>query len=229
MRYLLFYNYAVDFAYHFINLYIRIRYKHIMIGRGGKVSFHSVLEGYNRIDRNAHFSGFMGKFSYIGSNSIVVGKIGRFCSIGGNVTFLTQTHPVKDWLSSHPVFYSIKNQVGISFTSKQLFNESPIPKDQQYSIEVGNDVYIGYGATLVGPIKIGNGAVIAAGSVVTKDVPPYCIVAGVPAKIIKNRFSEEQAVFLEEIRWWENSEEWLRSNAMYFDSFEHFKKITTKN
>ena len=199
-----------------------------MIGRGGKVSLGSKLEGYNKIERNAHFVGSMGLYSYIGANSLVVGKIGRFCSIGGNVTFLTQTHPIEDWISSHPIFYSMKKQVGITFASKQLFDEVPIPENQDYSIEVGNDVYIGYGATIIGPIKIGDGAVIAAGAVVTKDVPSYTIVAGVPAKVIKKRFSDEQIDLLEKSEWWENDEDWFKNNASYFDSFDHFKTMIMK-
>ena len=68
---------------------------------------------------------------------------------------------------------------------------------------IGNDVWIGLNATILDGVTIGDGAIVAAGAVVTKDVPPYAVVAGVPAKIIKYRFTESQIDFLLKFRWWE--------------------------
>lgn len=220
-----FYEFCTDIAYFFINIYKRITSHKVSIGKGAHVNFNSKLEGHNKIERNSIFGGYLGKYSYIGTNCLVVGSIGRFCSIGGNVTFLTSTHPVREWVSTHPIFYSTKKQVGISFTKKNLFNEHPKKEGHRYSIEVGNDVYIGYGVIVVGPVSIGNGAIIAAGSVVTKDVPPYAIVGGVPAKIIKYRFEKDEIDLLNDSKWWEKDELWLRDNASYFCSIESFRKI----
>ena len=106
-----------------------------------------------------------------------------------------------------------------------MFNEDPVLNDSDYSIIVGNDVYIGFNATVIGPVRIGNGAVIAAGSIVTHDVPPYAIVGGNPARIIRYRFSEEEIMLLEEVRWWDKDEEWLLKNGKFFSSIDAFKTI----
>ena len=98
--------------------------------------------------------------------------------------------------------------------------EEPLLKDSSYSIEIGNDVYIGEGVTIIGPVRIGDGAVIAAGSVVTKNIMPFSIWGGVPAKIIRMRFTDTQIDFLKELRWWDKDSDWLRSHADKFESIE---------
>lgn len=219
-----FYEVCTDVAYFFINVYKRVTSPNVRIGRGAKVNIHAKLEGYNKIERNSLFVGEMGRYSYIGVNCRINGLIGRFCSIGGNVVFLSSTHPVRDFISTHPVFYSKKKQSGKSFTSKNLFNEYPKKEGHRYSIEIGNDVYIGYGVTVIGPVSIGNGAVIGACSVVTKDVPPYAIVVGNPAKILKYRFNANEIELLERVQWWNKDEDWLAEHAEQFTSFESFEK-----
>ena len=219
-----FYEVCSDIAYFFINIYIRIIYPHVRIGRGARVNIHAELEGYNKIERNSIFVGRMGKYSYIGADCLIFGEVGRFCSIGGNVCFLTSTHPVKDFISTHPVFFSVKKQSGRSFTKINRFNEYPKQEGHKYSIEVGNDVYIGYGVIIIGPVTIGNGAVIGAGSVVTKNIPPYAIVVGNPAKVLRFRFDKEQIEYLEKTRWWDKDDEWLEANAEQFMSFDSFAK-----
>ena len=221
------YEVCADMAFFFINIYKRLSSHKIRIGKGARVNFHAKLEGYNKIERSSWFIGKIGRYSYIGANCIVKGEIGRFCSIGGNVTFLTSTHPVKEFISTHPVFYSNKKQSGISFTKTNLFNEYPIKEGHQFSIEVGNDVYIGYGVTIIGPVTIGDGVVIGSGSVVTKDIPPYAIVAGNPAKILKYRFDEKQIDYLEKVQWWNKDDEWLAAHATHFMSFDSFEKCTS--
>ena len=222
------YELCSDIAYFFVNIYKRITCHKVMIGRGARVNVHSKLEGYNKIERDSIFSGTLGKYSYVGANCLVVGSIGRFCSIGGNVTFITSTHPTKDWVSTHPVFYSAKKQIGISFIENSLFDEHPKKEGHAYSIEVGNDVYIGYGVTIIGPTSIGNGAIIAAGSVVTKDVPSYAIVGGNPAKIIRYRFEPEEIELINESKWWEKDESWLKSNSHNFQSIDLFREINVR-
>lgn len=202
-----------------------IKNKHLIIGHNTEIKFNSKFEGYNKILANSHFDGELGYASYIGENSIIIGKIGKYCSIAGNVVFLTKTHPVKDFVSTHPAFYSIKKQSGFTYVKHQLFDEEPkIPKEK-YSIIVGNDVYIGHGVTIVGPVKISDGAVIAANSTVTHDVLPYSIVGGNPAKVIKKRFSDEEIKFLLKFKWWEKDPVWLQENVEKFSSLNNLKNI----
>ena len=87
---------------------------------------------------------------------------------------------------------------------------------------IGNDVWIGLNATILDGVTIGDGAIVAAGAVVTKDVPPYAVVAGVPAKIIKYRFTESQIDFLLKFRWWEKDRKWIQQNYKRFQDIESF-------
>lgn len=219
-------NYLIrSCAYSLIMIMHKLKNSNVIFEYGSKSPIGTIFEGRNKLSHHCFFSGEIGYASYIGANSVVVGKIGKFCSIAENVTFLTKTHPVQEFVSTHPAFYSIKRQSGFTYVDKQMFNEEPILKNSKYSIEVGNDVYIGYGATIIGPRRIGDGAVIAAGAVVTCDVPPYAIVAGVPAKVIKQRFSNNEIEFLEKLEWWNKSDEWLKEHAKYFCSVETLKAL----
>lgn len=214
-----------ELAYLIIRLWIMIRSDHVSLHKGVHIRPESNFEGHNVIHRKAYFCGDMGFGSYIGSNSVVKGKIGRFCSISDNVFFLTKTHPVKGFVSSHPAFYSLKKQCGITFADRQLFDEEPTYQDEDQSIIVGNDVYIGFSAIIIGPVRIGDGAVIAAGAVVTKDVEPYSVVGGNPAKVISYRFdSDEAKLLLDDIKWWDRDIAWIRKRAAYFGSIKTLKE-----
>lgn len=117
--------------------------------------------------------------------------IGKFCSFAAGVKiFLGGTHRL-DWVTTFPF--------SVFFSELAHINGHPTSKGD---IEIGNDVWIGESANIMSGIRIGNGAVIAANSVVTKDVPAYTVVAGNPAKIIKIRFDENTIKELEKIAWW---------------------------
>lgn len=197
-----------------------IKHKHIKIGHKAHVTRNSRFEGYNKISDNAYFAGTMGYGSYIGAKSVVTGKIGRFCSIADQVVFLDSTHPVKNFVSTSPCFYSLKKQVGKTYVTSQRFDEYPHVANTDVSFVVGNDVYIGYGATIIAPVTIGDGAVIAANSTVTHDVEPFSIVAGTPAYEIRKRFSKEEIEFLQKLKWWDKDEKWLNKNVEYFDEIK---------
>ena len=140
----------------------------------------------------------VGKYTYSYHDLQVFSKdttIGAFCSIGQKVVLGHGTHPLS-FLSSSPYFY-FKN---LHFKSETTHNHDEF---WDYpAITIGNDVWIGDGVFVKNGIKIGDGAVIGAHSLVTKDVPPYAIVAGVPAKIIRYRFPEKIIADLLELKWW---------------------------
>jgi acetyltransferase-like isoleucine patch superfamily enzyme len=94
--------------------------------------------------------------------------------------------------------------------------------EKRYAVVVGNDVWIGTDAILMAGITVGDGAVIAAGAVVTKDVAPYSIVGGVPAKEIKKRFDNEKIESLLSLKWWDKDEKWLRENGSRFMDVDAF-------
>lgn len=137
----------------------------------------------------------LGEYSYIQGNSTFLNvHIGRYCSIAPNVTIGDLTHPT-DWLSTNPFQYN-KNSDIDNFSFLEFDSKSG-------SVSIGNDVWCGRYAIVLNGVTVGDGAIIGAGAVVTKDVPPYAIVGGVPAKIIKYRFSEDIIRQLIDLKWWE--------------------------
>lgn len=121
-------------------------------------------------------------------------KIGNFCSIADDVTiFLGGNHRI-DWITTYP-FSSLPAEWSEAIDIKG----HPATKG---NVEIGNDVWIGYGATIMSGVKIGDGAVVGAKAVVVKDVQPYSIVAGNPAKEIKKRFDDKLIKKLIELKWW---------------------------
>jgi acetyltransferase-like isoleucine patch superfamily enzyme len=134
--------------------------------------------------------------SYVGKNSIVQNaSIGSFCSIANDVFIGLGTHPTASF-STSPLFYSVANPLNLKL----------IEEDSKFAeyrpIEIGNDVWIGARAILLGGVKVGDGAIVAANAVVTKDVPAYAIVGGIPAKVIRHRFSPEKIEQLLKMQWW---------------------------
>lgn len=154
----------------------------------------------------------LGAFSYMVSGYVFSTEIGRYVSIGEEVQIGRHSHPL-DFGSTSPIFYTnIQNVLGTvksSSIENALFKRSRPPTKLKKTI-INNDVYIGHGAFIMPGVRVGNGAVIGAYSVVTKDVPDYAIVAGCPAKIIRYRFSSEMIDKLLESAWWDFSPEQLK-------------------
>ena len=143
----------------------------------------------------------MGRYSYAGSYThITDAEIGSFCSIGDNCGIGGGIHPMNT-VSTSPVFLQGRNIMGKNF--------SQIPYEASDKVRIGHDVWIGDGVFIKAGVQIGTGAVIGAHSVVTKDVPPYAIVAGAPAKILRYRFDDETIQRLLKSKWWEWSDERL--------------------
>jgi acetyltransferase-like isoleucine patch superfamily enzyme len=212
----------------FINKKLQQRRIKLKLGKSVFLGFSVVLEGNNLISHNTTITNsYMGFGSYLGIDSkIGRTKIGRYTSIGPRVICIFGNHPTKQFVSTHPSFFSIKEQVGFTYTKKQLFPEfsDPISPGSPYTISIGNDVWIGSDVRILDGVQIGDGAIVAAGSVVTKNIAPYSIVGGVPAKHIKYRFTEPQIIFLKKYKWWEKPQHWIIKNAHLFADIEKFMK-----
>lgn len=178
------------------------------------------FEGKNSLGEHTYISHTsLGYASYIGFSSEFSNcKIGRYCSIGNHVRVVSATHPT-DMVSTYPAFYS--DTYRVSYVKKSKYVEH-IVTDNGYECEIGNDVWIGDNVLIKGGIKIGDGAIIAMGSVVLHDIPPYTIVAGIPAKEIKKRFDDAIIDALKKIKWWDKPLVWIQSHAEIFANPEFF-------
>lgn len=189
----------------------------------------SQLRGHNVLFKSAIVANSeIGEYTYIQKNSEIINtKIGKFCSIADHVKIGFGQHPV-DYLSTYPGFYyDTTSELRHTF----LNNTPPIydifkcvGEDKQFVVEIGNDVWIGSHALIMDGVKIGDGAVVAAGAVVTKDVPPYYIYGGVPAKLIRKRFSDEDIKKMLNQKWWDKDIEWIKAHSPHFSTPKEFLK-----
>lgn len=145
-------------------------------------------------------STYIGACTYISGPANLRGAktIGSFCSMGNNITIGPGNHPT-NWLSTSPFQY---NSIFLNHPEIRGLGLTGFSFESAGPVEIGNDVWIGSNTTILSGVSIGHGAIIAAGSVVTKDVPPYAIVGGVPAKVIKFRFDDAIIEKLLDIKWW---------------------------
>lgn len=151
-------------------------------------------------------------------------KIGKFCSLGSNIKVLSGDHPTKKYVSTSPAFYSDGLRKNGLYYKGYVEYFSDKKTENNFSVEIGNDVWIGDNVILIAGIKIGNGVIIGAGSIVTKDILPYSIVVGNPAKEIRKRFSKEEIEFLEKLEWWNKDETWIKENIKNFSDIKLMKE-----
>ena len=201
----------------------------VSFGRKSFIGYSTIFEGKNKLGHNASvISSSVGYASYIGDGSnFYKTQIGRFCSIGPNVSCIFGKHPSSVFVSTHPSFFSLNHPIGLSFVKKQKFTEQAIPLDGEgkYVIRIGNDVWIGANVSIMEGVSIGDGAIIAANALVIKDIPPYAIAGGVPAKILRYRFPEKDIDYLLELRWWDKPVSWIRQYAEYFNDLRELQKV----
>lgn len=208
----------------FISIYLKLKYS-VTVSNKCIIYPNTHFEGNNKIgDCTAIPNTKIGYGTFIGTNCNLSGaEIGRFCSIGDDVKVVVETHPSNTFVSTHPAFFSNLKQSGFSFVNSKKFDEFIYYNSQtKQSIKIGNDVWIGTQVIIMGGIEIGDGAIIAAGAVVTKNVLPYTIVGGIPAKFIKYRFNELEIDFLTDFKWWDKPISWIKSNADYFHDVKYF-------
>ena len=197
----------------------------VIIKFGSSGGYNNIFEGKNLINSKASVKNSqLGYATYISGEcdlqSIIVG---RFCSIGQRVSNSIASHPSSIWVSTHPSFFSLGEQAGFTFVNKQRFKETKYA-DEQKRIRniIGNDVWIGSDVKLLPGVEIGDGAIIATGAVITKNVEPYSIIGGAPAKHIRYRFNEKQIKWLMDFKWWDKSIKWVTENAEFFEDIEKF-------
>jgi chloramphenicol O-acetyltransferase type B len=172
--------------------------------------FESSFEGNNIIyERCSIGRSSLGKYSYLSQDSNIGNlTVGRFCSIGPGFAVGLGTHP-SNYVSTSPVFFSTRKQCGVTFADREYFTE-------QTSSSIGNDVWIGAKVFMKDGTTINHGAIVAAGAVVTRDVAPYAIVGGVPARTIRMRFDDQTIEALLATSWWDWNESELRSAQQLF-------------
>lgn len=175
---------------------------------------------YTHILRSAKLKNVkVGKYSRIGVNCQVTNaEIGNFTAIGKDSVIGLGQHPT-NFLTTHSIFYKKGNW---GWHDDWV---APIDFKDSKRIIIGNDVWIGRHCMIMDGVTIGDGATVAAGAVVTKDVPPYAIVGGVSAKVLKYKFSQEMIDRLEEIRWWNLSDEEITKRIDLF----HIKNPTIED
>ena len=182
------------------------------------------LGRYNVISKQSHLINVeIGDYSYLaGFNALMNVSIGKFCSIAQGVTIGPGRHPASVFVSTSPVFFSTVRQCGTSFADTSYFSETG-------KVVIGNDVWIGLNAVILDDVVIGDGAIVAAGAIVTGNVAPYSIVGGMPAKLIRYRFDENQIAFLTRDQWWNKDERWLREHFKKFHNIDMYREFMESN
>jgi acetyltransferase-like isoleucine patch superfamily enzyme len=163
-------------------------------------------------------SSSIGDYTYLGRLcTVAFASVGKFCSIAPEVCIGLGTHPLDPFVSTHPIFYLHRPSQGWNIADSSYFAYS--------RTVVGNDVWIGLRAAIRDGVTVGDGAVIAAGAVVVKDVPPYAIVGGVPAKVIRYRFSPPVVDRLLRSEWWNRHDKWLHKHWRSFHNVGDFLTV----
>jgi acetyltransferase-like isoleucine patch superfamily enzyme len=197
---------------------------------GARLSLLAVFTPGCRFGRNARVERMcilhdteLGDYSYIGDGSRAIrSEIGRFCSIAGSVQIGLGNHP-SGMVSTSPAFYTNRNAVRTHWVEKP-------PEFEEYKKTViGSDVWIGMRAMIRDGVTIGDGSIIGAGAIVTHDVEPYSVMAGVPARCIRKRFDDETIEKLLALRWWDWPEEEIRRSAGQFTSIGEFLQNHPEN
>ena len=155
----------------------------------------------------------LGDYAYVMSDcEIIYANIGKFCSIAAHVRIHPVNHPMQRASQSHFTYRAA------DYFEGESHEEGFFDWRRAQRVEIGNDVWVGHAAIVLAGRKVGTGAVLAAGAVVTKNVAPYTIVGGNPARLLKRRFSEAIGDRLERLAWWDWSHDQLRQALPDFQS-----------
>lgn len=184
------------------------KFKNVKV-KNSHINKNTYFERYNSINNNCKISNcYLGKYSYIGTDCIIRDtKIGNFCSLGNNIKTILGSHPI-NFISTH----------NFCFENFSTFDTEKKIKNSVYKIIIENDVWIGDNVLILSGVTIHTGAIIGAGALVNRDIPPYAIVGGIPAKVIKYRFSNDIIQDLMNSKWWELSIKELNNYSSYFNT-----------
>lgn len=175
------------------------------VGETLQVRTDAELEPYGHILHGRALPRRMGAFSYALSELQPHVEVGRYNSIASGVEFIASEHPT-DWVSTSPFSYSPYGLQGFTdylrARGETSFILHPAGAFGAKPVVLGHDVWVGQGAMFSGGVTVGDGAIVAARAMVTQDVPPYAIVGGVPARVIRMRFPEALIARLQALAWW---------------------------
>lgn len=206
---------------------IQLKRKHVYVGLNVRISKDSKVSGYNKFGHKSKFiKSDIGLCSYIANEcNFVRTKIGNFCSIGPRVNIIAGQHPINEMVSTSPVFYNSRVFEGVGIpplTTVQFKEFKYVSGSEEFLVEIGNDVWIGSDVKILEGCTVGDGAIIGAGALVTKNIPPYAIVVGTPARITRYRFSEDIIERLLISEWWNNDIDAILKNRDQFHDVKSF-------
>lgn len=213
-------------------IYFKWKNKHnksVVFQKHCKISDTDYFEGNNNVGGSI-YNCHIGYGTYvIGENGYIHDcRIGRFCSIASNCHIGLGNHTL-NMVSTSPLFSSAHSMLPDNFLQESIDVGERTVGDTGYKVIIGNDVWLGYNVCVKEGVAIGDGAVIGAKSLVTRDIPPYAVAVGIPAKVIRYRFTQEQIEKLLEIKWWDWDIALIKKSVHAFNDVDAFIAYAKNN